>query len=221
MENKIIKELPIESELPRTIKEYVKKLSYNIDTIGRSEDKVYVFEDKYILKISSNKERLIREKERVNFLNQNNIPGSRTICYIEENDKYYYLRTCINGDSLINERFINNPDLLIEVLIKVVKVLRGLDNIECPFKSTNNIGNDFVHGDLCLPNIYVDENNEFIGFIDLDNLGQGDKWYDYSWLLWSLAYNLKTDKYNQALLDSLNLEFDKDKYNKYIPEEYR
>ena len=206
---------------PKIINDYVKNLLYNIDTIGRSEDKVYIFENKYVLKVSSNKERLLREKERVDYLNHNNVPGSRSICFMEENNKYYYLRTCINGDSLINKRFINNPDLLLTVLVEVVKVLRGLDNIECPFKSTNNVGNDFVYGDLCLPNIYVNKNNEFIGFIDLANAGLGDKWYDYSWLLWSLEYNLKTDKYNQILLDKLNLEFNKDKYDKYIPKEYR
>lgn len=206
---------------PKIINDYVKNLLYNIDTIGRSEDKVYIFEDKYVLKVSSNKERLLREKERVDYLNYNNVPGSRSICFVEENDKYYYLRTCINGDSLINKRFINNPNLLLTVLVEVVKVLRGLDNLNCPFKSTDNIGNDFIHGDLCLPNIYVNENNEFIGFIDLDNAGLGDKWYDYSWLLWSLEYNLKTDKYNQILLDKLNLKFYKDKYDKYIPKEYR
>ncbi len=206
---------------PKIINDYVKNLVYNIDTIGRSEDKVYIFEDKYILKVSSNKERLLREKERVDYLNYNNVPGSRSICFMEENNKYYYLRTCINGDSLINKRFINNPDLLLTVLVEVVKVLRGLDNLNCPFKSTDNVGNDFIHGDLCLPNIYVNENDEFIGFIDLDNAGLGDKWYDYSWLLWSLEYNLKTDKYNQILLDKLNLEFYKEKYDKYIPREYR
>lgn len=206
---------------PKIINNYVKNLVYNIDTIGRSEDKVYIFEDKYILKVSSNKERLLREKERVDYLNYNNVPGSRSICFMEEKNKYYYLRTCINGDSLINKRFINNPDLLLTVLVEVVKVLRGLDNLNCPFKSTDNVGNDFIHGDLCLPNIYVNENDEFIGFIDLDNAGLGDKWYDYSWLLWSLEYNLKTDKYNQILLDKLNLEFHKEKYDKYIPKEYQ
>ena len=115
----------------------------------------------------------------------------------------------------------NNPDLLIDVLINVINTLRKLDNYKCPFNSIDNYGNDFVHGDLCLPNILVDNDNKFAGFIDLDNSGLGDKWYDYSWLLWSLEYNLKTSKYNKVLLDRLNLKFDKEKYNKYIPEEYR
>ena len=206
---------------PEVINEYVKDFTYSIDTIGRSEDDVYVFEDKYILKISTNKKRLLREKERVDYLNLNNVPGSKSICYIEENNKGYYLRTYINGDSLINVRFINNPDLLVDVLVKVIKVLRDLDSVKCPFKSTDNVGNDFIHGDLCLPNILVNKDNEFVGFIDLDNSGLGDKWYDYSWLLWSLEYNLKSNRYNKILLNKLKLVFNKEKYDMYIPEEYQ
>ncbi len=206
---------------PKKIEEIVKNTQYTVDSVGRSEDEVYIFEDKYILKISKNKEKLLDEKERIDFLSKCNIPCTQSICYIEENNKCYYLRTCINGYSLINKRFIENPELLINVLVDIVGILRGLDKYNCPFKSKDNIGNDFVHGDLCLPNIYVDEKGNFAGFIDLDNSGLGDKWYDYSWLLWSLEYNLKTDKYNQILLDKLNLNFDKEKYEKYIPEEYR
>lgn len=206
---------------PDVINKYVNNLNYTIDKVGRSEDEVYIFDDKYILKISTDSNRLLREKERVDYLRTNNIPGSESICYVEENNKFYYLRTCIDGESLISKRFISNPDLLIKVLVKVVKVLRSLDNIDCPFKSTDNIGDNFVHGDLCLPNIFVNKDNEFIGFIDLDNSGLGDKWYDYSWLLWSLEYNLKTNKYNKILLDELKLDFNEEKYNMYIPEEYR
>ena len=206
---------------PAEINEIVNGINYNIDTIGRSEDKVYIFEDKYILKVSNDKSRLKDEKERIDFLSNCNIPCSKSICYAEENGKYYYLRTCINGDSLISKKFIDNPDLLIDTLVDVIKILRSIDKYNCPFKSKDNMGNDFVHGDLCLPNIFVDENNNFVGFIDLDNSGLGDKWYDYSWLLWSLGYNLKTDKYNKILLDKLGLEFNEEKYKKYIPEEYR
>jgi aminoglycoside phosphotransferase len=206
--------------IPIEIESLIKNLSYKEDNIGRSEDKVLIFEDKYILKISKDSKRLLREKERIDWLSDK-IPGSKSICYIENDNKYYYLRTFINGDSLISERFIKNPILLIEVLCNIIKILRTLDNKNCPYFSTDNKGNDFIHGDLCLPNIYVNSNNEFIGFIDLDNSGIGDKWYDYSWLLWSLSYNLGTDKYNEILLNKINIKMDYEKYNLYIPKEYR
>ena len=208
-------------DFPKEIKEIVGNINYKRDTSGRSGDIVYIFEDKYVLKISDNKERIRREKEKMDYLNKCNIPGIKSILFLEDKDKSYNLMTYLKGHSLIDKKILNDPELLIDILVKVIKVLRSLDNLKCPFKSTDNIGNDFVHGDLCLPNIYVDENYDFAGFIDLDNLGLGDKWYDYSWLLWSLSYNLKTDKYNKILLDKLNLEFNEEKYNEYIPEEYR
>lgn len=206
---------------PEKIENIVKNTAFTVDDVGRSRDKVYIFENKYVLKISDDRERLTKEKKRFDFLTDCGIPGSTSICFVEENSKYYYLRTYIDGDSLIDKRFISSPELLTDVLVKVVAVLRSLDGKGCHFNSSDNYGTDFVHGDLCLPNIYVDENNEFAGFIDLGNAGLGDRWYDYSWLLWSLRYNLGTDKYNGILLDKLGITYDEDKFNKYIPEKYR
>ena len=81
------------------------------------------------------------------------------------------------------------------------------------YKSNDSIGNDFTHGDLCLPNIYFDEDNEFLGFIDLSGAGFGDKWLDYAWMLWSLEYNLGTKEYHNILLEKLNIKFNEEKYN--------
>ena len=39
----------------KKIKEIVKDMKYTVDGVGRSEDEVYIFEDKYILKISKDK----------------------------------------------------------------------------------------------------------------------------------------------------------------------
>lgn len=205
---------------PNEIKKIVNDLPYIIDNIGCSEDQVILFNNRYVLKISNNSERLLREKERIDWLSDK-INGPKSILFIEENAKSYYLRTYVNGESLISQRFIKDPLLLIDVLVDIINILKSLDNKDCPFKSTDNIGLDFIHGDLCLPNIYVDENNQFCGFIDLDNCGLGDRWYDLSWLLWSLEYNLKTNIYNKILLDKLNLDFNIEKYNLYIPKEYR
>jgi hypothetical protein len=54
--------------LPIEILEYVYYLSYKIDEVGRSDDTVIIFEDKYILKVSNDKDRLLREKEKIDFL---------------------------------------------------------------------------------------------------------------------------------------------------------
>ena len=58
-----------------------------------------------------------------------------------------------------------------------------------------------LHGDYCLPNILLD-NWSFSGFIDLDTGGVGDRHVDLFWGMWSLQFNLKTDRYCQRFLDA-------------------
>lgn len=62
-----------------------------------------------------------------------------------------------------------------------------------------------LHGDYCLPNVMLD-NWRFSGFIDLDNGGVGDRHIDLFWGMWSLAFNLKTDKYRERFLDAYGRE---------------
>ena len=49
--------------LPDEIKKIVEGTPFNIDNIGRSSDQVIIFEDKYVLKISSDHDRLKKEYE--------------------------------------------------------------------------------------------------------------------------------------------------------------
>lgn len=58
-----------------------------------------------------------------------------------------------------------------------------------------------IHGDYCLPNVML-ENWLFSGFIDLGNGGVGDRHIDLFWGLWSLGFNLKTDRYGDRFLDA-------------------
>lgn len=57
-----------------------------------------------------------------------------------------------------------------------------------------------LHGDYCLPNIMLN-NWQFSGFIDLDTGGIGDRHVDLFWGMWSLNFNLKTDRYCERFLD--------------------
>ena len=58
-----------------------------------------------------------------------------------------------------------------------------------------------IHGDYCLPNVMLD-NWQFSGFIDLGNGGVGDRHIDLFWGIWSLGFNLKTDRYGDRFLDA-------------------
>lgn len=58
-----------------------------------------------------------------------------------------------------------------------------------------------LHGDYCLPNILLN-NWKFSGFIDLASGGVGDRHIDLFWGIWSLHFNLKTDRYRNRFLDA-------------------
>ena len=58
-----------------------------------------------------------------------------------------------------------------------------------------------LHGDYCLPNILLN-NWAFSSFIDLDSGGLGDRHIDLFWGIWSLQFNLKTDRYADRFLDA-------------------
>lgn len=57
-----------------------------------------------------------------------------------------------------------------------------------------------THGDYCLPNVIL-EDFRFKGFIDLGEAGLGDRHTDIFWGLWSLWFNLGTDKYAERFID--------------------
>ena len=58
-----------------------------------------------------------------------------------------------------------------------------------------------IHGDYCLPNVVLDR-WRFSGFVDLGLSGTGDRHVDLAWGIWSLRYNLGTDRYTERFLDA-------------------
>lgn len=62
-----------------------------------------------------------------------------------------------------------------------------------------------LHGDYCLPNVILD-NWKFSGFIDVGGGGVGDRHIDLFWGAWTLAYNLKTDRYKDRFFDAYGMD---------------
>ena len=58
-----------------------------------------------------------------------------------------------------------------------------------------------LHGDYCLPNVMLND-WQFSAFIDVGNGGVGDRHIDLFWGVWTLWFNLKTDRYAGRFLDA-------------------
>ena len=80
----------------------------------------------------------------------------------------------------------------------------------------------FSHGDLCLPNIFLD-GGQVCGYIDLDAAGVGDRWRDIALCLRSLRHNLNGEYGGRAyggfdaqrLFDALGVAPDWEKIRYY------
>lgn len=136
--------------------------------------------------------------------------GVEVVSYLSEDRDYLVTREAKGEDALASQ-YLAKPEKLCEVLAEAMKYLHSRSTEGVPVsacmdiyakgKNTGKLKQDtFIHGDFCLPNIILD-NWKFSTFIDVGLAGVGDKHIDLYWVLWSLNYNLKTDKYTDYFLE--------------------
>ena len=65
---------------------------------------------------------------------------------------------------------------------------------------------DHLPEDAWARKIIMLDNWNFSGFIDLGAAGIGDRHMDLFWGIWSLGFNLKTDRYRDRFLDAYGRE---------------
>jgi len=200
--------------LPKQIEALVAGINFTRDTLGRSEDEIYLFEDKYVLKISENTKRLQREHERCVWL-EGKLPVPRSRFFIIEEGRAYFLREMLLGKPLCDKEYMDDPTLAVSLLSEAFLMLGRVSANGCPFESEENSGEDFVHGDFCLPNVLI-KNGRVAGFIDIENCGRGDKRFDIAWGVWSLGYNLGTNEYTNDFLDRIGCDFSMEDYERYV-----
>ena len=204
-------------KVPNKIKEIIKDYPLKKDTLGRSKSLIYFVKDKYILKISKEKEMLAKEKDILLFL-EGKLPVPECLHYEDDKEYAYLLETFIDGVPLCDDSYLKEPLKLINILKQALEMFHKVDVTECPFLNEYSKGNTFVHGDFCLPNILV-KDDKVVGFIDLNSSGLGDPFVDYAWCIWSFEYNLKTDEYTPILLKELGIEFNQELFEKYVMED--
>ena len=141
--------------------------------------------------------------------------GVEVVHYLSE-DRDYLVTKEAKGEDAIASQHLENPEKLCKVLAEAMKYLhsRPIENVPVSLcmdiyakgENADKLKQDtFIHGDFCLPNIILD-NWKFSTFIDVGLAGVGDKHIDLYWVLWSLNYNLGTDKYTDCFLEHYGKE---------------
>lgn len=136
--------------------------------------------------------------------------GVEVVSYLSEEKDYMVTREA-KGEDALAQQYLENPEKLCEALAEAMKYLhsRPIENVPVSlcmdiYAKGENAGklkqDTFIHGDFCLPNVILDD-WKFSTFIDVGLAGVGDRHIDLYWVLWSLNYNLKTDKYTDYFLE--------------------
>jgi kanamycin kinase len=209
--------------LPAMIRQYITKATIFDSSCSEHARTLFIQgDDPAFLKIGK-RGSLEREVRITEFLHRHHVaPG--IIAYASDLDNDYVLSEAIPGEDGTSGVHLDNPVKLAGVLGEYVRMLHSLPTEGCPYANRTSemlnglrdqeispallrriklsaADNVIIHGDYCLPNIIMD-NFVFQAFIDTGDGGIGDRHYDISWGIWSLAYNLKTEQYKEIFLDA-------------------
>lgn len=118
------------NQLPREIKSMVEGEKCVVDNIGQSGSTVLMFPDK-VLKIQKETAETRSEYEMLRWL-EGKLPVPRILCHVLEGQTSYMLMTRIEGQMACDEAYLNQPQVLIEVLAQSLKRLWEVDITGCP-----------------------------------------------------------------------------------------
>ena len=190
------------------------------ESIGRSGADVFRIGEMY-LKIAPEGE-LVRSARAQEYFHKKGL-SAELLAFEQEAGRDFLLVRSVPGAYACGKALMSSPARLARTLGETVRLLHETDFTDCPLKGANEralaayekeAGTAFagdisllkedalIHGDMCLPNIFYDEDYRFTGFIDLGDSGLGDRHFDLYWAMWSLSYNLKTDCYNEEFLNA-------------------
>lgn len=144
-------------KFPNSIMKIIADKEYNENNIGKTDSKVYIFDD-MVLKV----QKQINEARNEYYITQkvsNNVPVPKIIEYKEENDFSYTLMSRVKGKMLCDDKILRNPKLLIKLLSEGLKLLWSVDISDCKIDDVSNIKQRLKAARYNVENNLVDVNN--------------------------------------------------------------
>lgn len=218
-------------ELPERIRLLTGALPLNENTVGRSDTQVFQVGDMH-LKVGP-AGTLQRAALAQEYFHQKGL-SSALREYVQQDGRDWLLMDTVQGVPAYHRGLRNDLPQLARRLGEIIRMLHETDASDFPFDDGNEHELDayarecghayegdlsllkkdvLIHGDACLPNIFVDA-ERFYGFVDLGDAGLGDRHFDLYLTTWSMGYNFKTTEYNEIFLDAYGRDvFEKDRFD--------
>lgn len=192
----------------KNIKDIIEN-NYNLENIeiikneDSTEGNVYnltTMQKKYILKIYNDESHAIAMNEIAEKLNCKNfyipiiLTNANNENYTKIDNKFFMIYSFLEGKK-IGEAFGNIPNEISKKLAQELKKFHNecieLDNIKLKEISffNNEMRRSVLHFDLTRCNIFYNENNKMIGFIDFDDAKYGESVIDVAILITNLYFS--------------------------------
>jgi len=123
--------------LPENIRAAIDGKPFEVDNVGMSDSSVYMFDD-MVLKIQNHSRETENEYAVLHCLAQT-IPTPRILLYEIANGKVYCLMSRLEGRMACDEIYLNDPELLLEVIAGAFKLLWSVDIEDCPCIQTLDV----------------------------------------------------------------------------------
>ena len=154
------------------------------------------------------------------------VPAPRVLASGERDDLRWLLTVGLPGRSAVQQPWIDRPATTVPALGRALR--RFHDRVpaaSCPFSwsvadriarfglsatlmdDASALDPVVCHGDACNPNFLVGADGEVCGYVDLGNLGVGDRWADLAPALMSLGWNYGPG-WERAFLDAYGIDPD-------------
>lgn len=144
------------TNIPENIKNIIGGQEYGTDQIGESNSEVRIYQQ-YVLKIQPHSMETDNEYEIVSWLNQQ-LPLPSIPVYTIENNIAYTLMSRIRGKMLCETGYLKQPELVIDLAAKGLKMMWETDVSNCPCQTSR-----------LTERLKAAEFNVLNGLVDIDN----------------------------------------------------